>query len=136
MWRYHTRENGWSDIAQHLSIAPDGTLWPGRDWNKAPASATGHNGSARVGPFMIEMIGDFDVGRDRLEGAQRAAVMDVIARVQRRFGLPAEALRFHNQMSGKTCPGSSLSRAQVVAEVATRHVALGPPAPRDAGMEK
>lgn len=135
MWRYHTRENGWSDIAQHLTIAPDGTLWLGRDWNAAPASASGHNGSAKAGPFMIEMIGNFDVGRDRLQGAQRAAVMDVIARVQRRFGLPAEALRFHNQMSGKTCPGSSLSRAQVVAEVAARHVALGPPAPREAGEE-
>jgi hypothetical protein len=135
MWRYHTRENGWSDIAQHLTIAPDGTLWLGRDWNAPPASATGHNGSAKAGPFMIEMIGNFDVGRDRLQGAQRAAVMDVIARVQRRFGLPAEALRFHNQMSGKTCPGSSLTRAQVVAEVATRHVALGPAAPRDAGEE-
>jgi hypothetical protein len=135
MWRYHTRENGWSDIAQHLSVAPDGTLWLGRDWNTAPASATGHNGSAKAGPFMIEMIGDFDVGRDRLQGAQRAAVMEVIARVQRRFGLPAEALRFHNQMSGKTCPGSSLSRAQVVAEVATRHMALGPAGPRDAAEE-
>jgi hypothetical protein len=135
MWRYHTRENGWSDIAQHLSIAPDGTLWLGRDWNAAPASATGHNGDSRAGPFMIEMIGDFDVGRDRLQGAQRAAAIEVIARAQRRFGLPAEALRFHNQMSGKTCPGSSLSRAQVVAEVAARHLALGPAAPRDAAEE-
>jgi hypothetical protein len=38
MWRYHTQQNGWRDIAQHISIAPDGTIWTGRDWNLPPAS--------------------------------------------------------------------------------------------------
>ncbi len=81
MWRFHTQERGWSDIAQHVSIAPDGTIWTGRGWNAPPASAVGHNGKHTAGPFMIEMIGDFDVGHDVLEGPQRDAAIEVVARV-------------------------------------------------------
>ena len=59
MFQFHTQTNGWSDIAQHLSIAPDGTIWTGRNWNQSPASATGFNSGA----FMFETIGDFDTGK-------------------------------------------------------------------------
>jgi hypothetical protein len=52
MWEYHTETKGWSDIAQHISIAPDGSIWTGRSWDQAPASARGFNGNATVGPFM------------------------------------------------------------------------------------
>ncbi|HEV7509841.1 MAG TPA: caspase family protein [Thermoanaerobaculia bacterium] len=117
MWRVHTEENGWSDIAQHVSIAPDGTIWTGRDWNQSPASAKGFNGNANVGPFMIEMIGDFDRGRDRLEGKQREAVLWVIACVQARCGLAEKSLRFHNEMSTKTCPGTSVVYDELVKEL-------------------
>ena len=117
MWRYHTQELHWSDIAQHVTIGPDGTIWPGRDWNKPPASASGYNGNTAFGPFMIEMVGDFDAGRDRLEGAQRAATLEVIAAVQARFNLPERSLHFHRSMSQKTCPGSALDYDVLVREV-------------------
>lgn len=64
MRKFHMEQNGWSDLAQHLTIDPQGGLWTGRNWNLAPASATGHNGTAGEGPFMIEMVGDFDAGQD------------------------------------------------------------------------
>ncbi len=124
MWRFHTQTNGWSDIAQHISIAPDGTIWLGRDWNRAPASASGHNGNAQAGPFMFEMIGDFDDGRDPFGGAQRETVVDVIARVQQRFGLPPGTLQFHNMMSTKSCPGTSIDFQDVLKDVSERHQAL------------
>ena len=47
MWRHHTVTNGWSDIAQHISIAPDGEIWSGRAWDRSPASARGYNGNSR-----------------------------------------------------------------------------------------
>ncbi len=109
MWRFHTQERGFSDIAQHLTIDPQGAVWTGRNWNAAPASASGHNGTGVAGPFMFETVGDFDTGRDVLQGAQRKAVLDVIALVQARFGLTPEALMFHNQAASKSCPGSAIA---------------------------
>ena len=107
MWRFHTQERKFSDIAQHLTIDPEGYVWTGRNWNAAPASAAGFNGNSTRGPFMFETIGDFDVGMDVLQGEQRTAVLDVIRLVQARFQLPPDALMFHNQMATKSCPGRS-----------------------------
>ncbi|MFN2355642.1 MAG: caspase family protein [Desulfopila sp.] len=125
MWRYHTQENGWSDIAQHISIAPDGTIWTGRDWNAQPVSARGYNGNRVSGPFMFEIIGDFDRGCDPFAGAQRAAVIGVIACVQEKFALPLESLRFHNVMTDqKTCPGNAIVYQDFLAEVRNARSAL------------
>ena len=117
MWRHHTQVNGWSDIAQHLTIDPDGLVWLGRNWNLPPASAAGHNGNKAFGPFMFEMIGDFDTGRDPFGGAQKDTALRVVALVQSRFHLPASTLHFHNAMSPKSCPGSALVYADILAEV-------------------
>lgn len=125
MWRYHTEHNGWSDIAQHITIDPNGEIWLGRNWNTPPASASGFNGNYHSGPFMIEMIGDFDVGADKFEGRQRAAATTVVAMVQQCFGLPPQSLKFHNMMSGKTCPGSNIDYGRTLDEVARQRVALG-----------
>ncbi|MCD6674050.1 MAG: caspase family protein [Burkholderiaceae bacterium] len=125
MWRFHTQQQGWRDIAQHLTIDPEGWVWLGRNWNLPPVSASGHNGNAQFGPFMFEMIGNFDRGCDPFDGAQREAALEVVAQVQARFGLPADSLVFHNAMSTKTCPGSSLDFAQILAEVEQRSTARG-----------
>lgn len=108
MWRFHTEHQGWTDIAQHITIDPEGTIWLGRNWNRPPASIAGNNGTAKAGPFMINMIGDFDAGHDRFEGAQRDTALSVIALVQQCFDLAPATLKFHNTMSGKTCPGSGI----------------------------
>lgn len=117
MWRFHTQDKGWNDIAQHVTIAPDGSIWTGRGWNEPPVSAIGHNGNRTAGPFMFETIGDFDRGRDPFRSPQRDAVLEVIARVQHKFQLPVESLRFHNQMSSKSCPGSALRYGEVLEAV-------------------
>ena len=117
MHDFHTRERGFNDIAQHITIAPDGTIWTGRNWDAPPASATGHNGNTHAGPFMFEMIGDFDTGQDAFEDPQRRTVIEVIAAVNARFALPAESLRFHRQMAPKTCPGSAIDQDDIIAAV-------------------
>jgi len=117
MWRHHTQVNHWSDIAQHITIDPQGMIWLGRNWNLPPASAAGHNGNKAFGPFMFEMIGDFDKDRDAFEGPQKDTALRVVALVQSRFQLPTSTLRFHNAMSPKSCPGSGLTYQDILAEV-------------------
>jgi hypothetical protein len=117
MWRYHTEVNRWRDLAQHITIDPEGFIWLGRNWNLPPASASGHNGSKDVGPFMFEMIGNFDHGHDGFDGEQRKTAIRVIALVQKKFGLRPETLHFHNEMSSKSCPGSSIDYGEILGEV-------------------
>lgn len=118
MWTFHTQTNGWSDIAQHISIAPDGSIWTGRSWNQAPASAIGFNGNSVVGPFMLAIIGDFDAGKDPFNGRQKHTVLSVIALVQKHFKLKPNTLRFHSSMSESTCPGSAIDYKATLKEVA------------------
>ena len=104
---------GWDDIAQHLTIDPVGICWTGRNWNLPPASQKGKNGNADAGPFMIEMVGDFDQGQDALDGEQRRAVCAVVAGIldavrPRREGHPlpsrpglAEDLSGHGRRQGE-----------------------------------
>lgn len=122
MWRHHTVVNGWRDIAQHLTIDPAGGLWLGRSWNLGPVSATGHNGASAAGPFMFEMVGDFDAGKEPFDGPQKEAALKVCALVLDRFELPTSALRFHRQMATKTCPGTGISHEQTLREVDTLRV--------------
>ena len=117
MWRFHTETNGWRDIAQHITIDPEGNIWLGRDWNLPPASAAGHNGNAAFGPFMFEMVGNFDKNCDPFDGAQKDTALQVVVLVQQRFELATDTLRFHNMMSAKSCPGTAIDYAAVLAEV-------------------
>lgn len=124
MHRYHTAALGWSDIAQHESIGPDGSVWSGRGWRRPPASSRGHNGTPRRHPFMFEMIGDFetveDEVHDRLTGRQRDAAAGICALVCRRFGLrPGDAVKFHRELGErwKSCPGNLIGKAEWIADV-------------------
>lgn len=117
MRRFHMQQMGMSDIAQHLTIDPLGGIWTGRSFDRPPGSARGHNGDARKGPFMIEMIGDFDVGQDPFDGEQKRAAQAVVVAVLRRFGLDERAVRFHAEFSQKTCPGSGLDLATFRREI-------------------
>jgi hypothetical protein len=131
MFDFHTRDNGWSDIAQHVTIAPDGSIWSGRSWNKSPASSARANGSATSGPFMFEIVGNFDRGADKLEGEQLESVLFVITTILRKFGLPATALKFHRQLgSPKTCPGSAIDYDLFVKAVDARLRQPDPVAPQ------
>lgn len=121
MFHVHTTQRGFSDIAQHITIAPDGTIWTGRNWDKAPASATGHNGSSAVGPFMFEMIGDFDKGQDPFRDPQSTTAFAVVTAVQRHFGLSVETLHFHREMAPKSCPGTGIDYQGVLDEVRKLH---------------
>jgi hypothetical protein len=135
---FHVHTNGWDDIAQHLTIDPQGLSWTGRNWNLPPASQPGKNGTRAEGPFMIEMVGDFDAGRDVLEGAQRQAVVDVVAAILDACGLTTDHVFFHRELgSPKTCPGTGLVKDDLLQEIqaARGAVAAAPSRARGKGRK-
>ncbi len=138
MRRVHMEVNRWSDIAQHVTIDPVGGLWTGRSWNEPPASSVGHNGTARRGPFMLEMIGDFDVGQDAFDGVRKAAAIEAVATIivaSQATGTPITSadVKFHHELdSPKTCPGTSIDKAELVRLIDQRVAALTDSRPRGA----
>jgi hypothetical protein len=113
--RFHVGERGYRDSAQHVLLGPDGSIWLGRDWNWAPASALGHNGKDNgPRPFMVECWGNFLT--DRLDGVQESNLILMIAAIQERFDLPPEAIRFHKEMQATQCPGH-LDKQDLIAQV-------------------
>jgi hypothetical protein len=130
MWQTDCWRVGRSDISQHLSIGPRGEIWTGRDWNRAPCSAPGHNGNAKQGPFMISLIGNFNENGDTISEAQRDSVAEAIARVQACFDLAPTSLSFHRDFCHDLqCPGTTLVLAELVEKVQTARARLVSAAP-------
>lgn len=106
MYDYHTKTLGWSDIGQHVTLFPDGTWGLGRDFNKIPASIKGRN----TGSFAMEMVGNFDIGKDKFEGVQKESVLEFMNFFLDFMGFGYEGVVFHRESSSKTCPGSSIDK--------------------------
>jgi hypothetical protein len=102
MRNYHVNTRGWSDIGQHVTLFPDGAFLNGRDFGVNPASIKGYNSGA----FCVEMIGNFDVGHDVLEGDQLASII----KLARYFNEKKKYIRFHRENASKTCPGTSINK--------------------------
>ena len=114
MKNYHMRTNGWSDIAQHISLFPDGLFVTGRPFNIQPASIKGWNHKK---PLMVEMIGNFDKGHDKLEGIQLENLLKIIKYFIENYG--QQSIIFHRDNSSKTCPGTSLNKLELIRQAIT-----------------
>ena len=72
---YYGKSKGWSCIAQHFNIFPNGKITTGRDINKTPVGITGWNANK----ICIEIYGDFDKNKDVMKVEQKEAVIAVYA---------------------------------------------------------
>ena len=128
MRNYHVNTNKWKDIGQHLTLLPDGKWVTGRDFNLDPASIEGWN----EGAFSIEMLGNFDVGGDKFQGAQADSMFEFCAAfvLNRKLDLKT-SVKFHrdNPKACKTCPGSSINRDNFFMQLAKSICLLENPKP-------
>jgi hypothetical protein len=113
MRNYHVKTNKWDDIAQHVTLFPDGVFLTGRDFSKQPVSIKGYNGSRGKIPFCVEMVGDFDIGQDVFEGQQK----DSMLQLAKFFDDRKKYIRFHRENAPKTCPGTSIDKNVFMKEV-------------------
>ncbi|WP_297131632.1 peptidoglycan-binding protein [Terrisporobacter sp.] len=116
---FHKNNSGFSDIAQHFSIFPDGKIMTGRSLNSNPAGISGWN----TGAVCVEIYGNFDYGKDIMTKEQRESVIACYAIMCKVFNLtPSEStIRPHAWFksdgtylgtyrvgqSRKTCPGTN-----------------------------
>ena len=112
----HSSRN-FSDIAQHFTILPDGSVITGRSLNKAPAGITGAN----TGAICIENLGNFDTDGDIMNEEQADSIVIVIGELLKRFNLAVDNITYHawwagdgtflgdydKNKSAKTCPGTA-----------------------------
>ncbi|MFY0760178.1 hypothetical protein AB1K32_15010 [Metabacillus dongyingensis] len=110
MRNFHVNERKFNDIAQHVTLFPDGMFLTGRAFNVNPASISNHNHGL---PFCMEMIGDFDKGKDKFEGKQKEAAL----KLAKYFNNRDRYIRFHRENAAKTCPGTSIDKDEFMKEV-------------------
>ena len=114
MKNYHVKERGFSDIAQNLTIFPDGVVVSGRDLNVKPAGIS----NANTGAICIECLGNFDA--EEMPIAQKNAIVKVVKAFIEKCRLNAEnTVLYHawyasdgsyignydKKISAKSCPG-------------------------------
>jgi len=114
MRNYHVNNLGWADVGQHLTLLPDGKFVTGRDFNKIPASITGRNSLCFL---AIEMIGNFDIGHDKLEDEQLNSILKLVNWGINYFNLGTKGIVFHNEYASKTCPGTSIDKQWFIDKV-------------------
>lgn len=101
----HIVNRGFTDIAYHILIQPDGTPVDGRPLNQVGAHVEGHN-AGNVGICLI--------GTDKFTKAQFDKLLDKVMDIQQIFDVPNDQIYTHNQWDtaikqGKTCPNISIN---------------------------
>lgn len=134
MRNYHINNVGFSDIAQHFTIFPDGEILTGRSLETNPAGIRNRNSGA----ICIENLGDFDQGMDVMTQAQKDAIVQVTVTLCKKFNLPVDSnsIVYHhwfrwndgyrNNGAGgnKSCPGSNFFGGNKVADCETNFLPL------------
>lgn len=99
-------DRNWADIPYHFLIAPDGTIYEGRNVFTAGETATEYDPS---GHLLITCLGNLEEQEVRPEQLQ--SLINLIAYTSKKYKLPMETLSTHRDQSKQTtCPGKNLYR--------------------------
>lgn len=134
MRNHHVRNNGWSDIGQHFTSFPDGTIVTGRSLEATPACIYGANRDS----ICIEHLGNFDIDGDTMTNEHRLAIIQMTAALCDKFRLPVStfSIIYHhwfelstgkrNNGTGgnKSCPGTNFFGGNKVADCTTNFLPL------------
>jgi hypothetical protein len=100
---WHMDGQGWPDLAYHVIIGVDGTVYEGRD----PAYR-GDTGTAydTTGHFLVVVEGDFE--SDQPTPAQLDSLAAVLAWAAEHYGVPPATISGHRDHAATLCPGRHL----------------------------
>lgn len=134
MKNYHVNSNGWSNIGQHFSSFPDGTIVTGRPLEQTPACILGQNSHA----ICIEHVGNFDQGKNTMTAAQCDTAVRMTAALCKKFNLTVNTTsivyhhwfdlstgeRNNGTKNNKSCPGTNFFGGNKVADCTANFLPL------------
>ena len=98
------KDRNWADIPYHFLIAPDGTIYEGRDVNTVGETATEYD---PTGHLLITCLGNLQ--QQEVPEQQLNALIRLIAYCSKQYNLPLQKLATHRDHSTQTtCPGKNL----------------------------
>jgi hypothetical protein len=101
--RLHQDENGWIDIAYHVSVDRNGHIYELRTTDLAGDTATDYD---PFGHFLVLCEGDFD--QETVTEAQLNGAAHAFAWATQRFQVASDTLGAHRDFAATVCPGASL----------------------------
>jgi N-acetylmuramoyl-L-alanine amidase len=94
----------WADIPYHFLIAPNGTIYEGRDVFTTGETATEYD---PTGHLLITCLGNLE--EQEVPEQQLNSLINLIAYCSKKYKLPYETLASHKDYSKQTtCPGKNL----------------------------
>jgi hypothetical protein len=133
------KARGFSEIAQHYTTFPDGSIAVCRTLTIIPACIKGHN----TGGICIENLGNFDAGQDQLTEEHKNTIIKMNALLCLKFGLPVntDTIVYHHWFrlndgfrdngvddpelkDHKTCPGTGFFGGNTVEKATANYLPL------------
>lgn len=100
---FHITGRGWGDIAYHLIIGIDGTVYEGRDRDYEGDTGTTYD---TTGHFLVVVEGNFE--DDQPTSAQLDSLSDVLAWAAEEYDVSPDTITGHRDHANTLCPGASL----------------------------
>ena len=99
-------DRNWADIPYHFLIAPDGTIYEGRNVNTVGETATEYD---PAGHLLINCLGNLEI--QEVPESQLNSLIALLAYVSKKYNISPETIATHRDHSKKTiCPGKNLYR--------------------------
>lgn len=97
-------DRNWSDIPYHFLIAPNGTIYEGRDVYTVGETNTEYD---PAGHLLICCLGNLE--EQEVPKEQLASLITLIGYVSKKYQIPLDSLATHKDHSTQTtCPGKNL----------------------------
>jgi hypothetical protein len=100
---WHMSGQGWPDLAYHVIIGVDGTVYEGRDPAFRGDTGTSYD---TTGHFLVVVEGDFEI--DHPSPAQLDSLAAVLAWASEHYGVSPGTISGHGDHAATLCPGAHL----------------------------
>jgi hypothetical protein len=118
-WQNYHQSIGFGDIAYHMVIGADGTIYEGRNYNSVGSTRTDYDPTGHFLPVLDGMFDEYwdnpndddeePDGADELSRAQLGSLIDLLAWAVQETGVDPIDITGHNDHAATACPGSVVS---------------------------